>query len=159
MRYLEGEEIREAWKYMEEAAKEARKSTCKSSQRGSVIVKNNEIIGRGYNKPTIGEYCDPCLRENIEGMKMVELCHAIHAEQMAILNTDRKYREDSTMYHVRVKNGRITTSKEPVCTVCSRMIKQSGIKEFVLYTERGFASYNAKEFNEKSFENALKTID
>ena len=159
MRYLEEEEIIEAWKYMREAVKEARKSTCKSSQRGVVIVKDGKIVGRGYNKVTIGEKCNPCLRENIEGMKMVELCHAIHAEQMAILNTDRKDREDSTMYHVRVKNGKITTSNEPVCTVCSRMIKESGIKEFVLYTEKGFVSYSAEEFNEKSFENILKTID
>ena len=129
MRFLEGEEIEKAWEYMEEAAEEAKKSTCKSSQRACVIVNNNgEIVGRGHNKPTMGEYCDPCLRENIEGMKTTELCYAIHAEQMAMLNTDKKDREDSTMYHVRVKNGKITTSKEPVCTVCSRMIKESGIK-------------------------------
>ncbi len=156
MRYIKGDEARETWKYIEEAAKEAEKSTCKSSHRGSVIVRDGKIVGRGYNKPTVKEYCDSCLRENIEGMQRVELCRAIHAEQMALLNCKKEDRMGSTLYHVRVKDGKITPSKEPVCTVCSRMIKEAEIRDVVLYEKDGLVSYDAKEFNEKSFENVLR---
>lgn len=157
MRILEGQETKEAWRYIEEAAKEAKKSTCKASQRGVVIIKNGEVIGRGYNKITLKKYCDPCIRENLNGSERVELCSAIHAEQIAILDALKRGEslEGSRMFHIRVKDNEITTSNKTSCTVCSRFILESGVSEFVLYTPKGFALYSAEELNEKSFEHFL----
>lgn len=158
MRFLEGEEKEEAMKFILEAAEEAKKSTCKKSHRGVVIVKNGEIIGRGRNNTTIEKYCNPCIRENIRDKGNVELCAAYHAEQDAIIDALEKGRKlnGSRMYHVKVKNGEIKTSGEPSCTVCSRLVVRSKIGEFVLLHDKGVAVYDSKEFNEKSFEYFFK---
>ncbi len=51
MRYvLDKNEIKEIERYMKLAAEEAKKSTCKKSQRGVVIVKNGEVIGKVWTR-------------------------------------------------------------------------------------------------------------
>ncbi len=145
-------EIEEIKKYMNLAAEEAKKSTCKKSQRGAIIVKDNQIIGRGYNKVTLEKLCNPCIRENIRDNSRVELCSAIHAEQMAIIDAvnNGKSLDGSKMYHIKVKNGKMKPSGKPSCTVCSRMLYEAGIK-FVLWHENGYAIYSPEELNELSF--------
>ena len=157
MRYLEDEEAKEAEKIIRIAAEEAKKSKCKISQRGAIIVKNNRIIGKGHNKVTLEKYCNPCIRENIEGSERVELCSAIHAEQMAILDALKQGEklEGSRMFHIKVKDGKIKTSNKTSCTVCSRLILEAGVSEFVLFRKEGFSLYNAEELNKKSFEHFL----
>lgn len=158
MRFLEGKEKEEAMKFILEAAEEAKKSTCKKSQRGVVIVKDGEIIGRGRNNTTIEKYCNPCIRQNIDNKVNVELCAAYHAEQDAMFNAleNGKDLRNSRMYHIKVKDGEIKTSGEPSCTVCSRLVVRSGIGEFVILHDEGVAVYGSKEFNEKSFEYFFK---
>ncbi len=158
MRHIEGKEAKEAEMYMKIAAEYARNSQCKKSKRGAIIVKDGEIIGEGYNKVTIEELCNPCIREGINDNSRAELCSAIHAEQMAIIDAinNEKALIGSRMYHIKVKNREMRTSGNPSCTVCSRMIYESGIKEFVLLHEGGYVVYDAKEFNELSFKYFLK---
>ena len=154
MRYLTEEESKQAEKFILEAVKEAEKSRCKKSKRGVVIVKDGDIIGRGHNKVTIEKFCNPCIRENIKDNSKVELCSALHAEQVAILDAFKhgKNLEGSRMFHIKVKNGDIMPSEDISCTVCSRIILEAGISEFVLFHKNGFGLYSAEEFNEKSFE-------
>lgn len=153
MRYLVADEVGEAERYMNIAVEYAKKSNCKKSQRGAIIVKDGEIIGTGYNKITIEKLCDPCIRENIKDNSRVELCSALHAEQAAILDALKKDKilEGSRMYHIKVKDGLMKTSEDVSCTVCSRIILESGISEFVLLHKSGFVVYNARELNELSF--------
>lgn len=159
MRYVTDEtEIGEIEHYMELAAEEAKKSTCKKSQRGAIIVKNNNILGRGHNKVMLERLCNPCIRESIKDNSRVELCSAIHAEQMAIIGAVNagKSLSGSRMYHIKVKNGELRKSGNPSCTICSREIYESGIAEFVLWHESGYAIYDSKEFNELSFKYFLE---
>jgi len=139
-------------------SKEAKKTTCKKSQRAAIIVKNGEILGKGYIKVTIEKHCDPCIRESIKDNSRVELCSATHAEQGAILDALKRGKniEGSRMYHLKLKNGEISPSEDVSCTVCSRLVLASGISEFVLLHKKGFGLYSTKEFNEKSFEYFLK---
>jgi len=154
MKYLTGVELEEAKKYMTIAAKYAKHSTCVKSKRGAVIVKNGVIIGGGYNDVTIESLCNPCIREEIKDDSRVELCSAVHAEHVAIIDALKKgnYLDGSTMYHVKVKDGEIRPCGPPSCTICSREILKSGISEFVIWHKEGYAVYNAKEFNEISFQ-------
>lgn len=159
MRYATAEnEIKEIEYFMNLAAEEAKKSTCKKSQRGTIIVKDGEVIGRGYNKPTLEGLCDPCIREGIMDNTRAELCSAIHAEQMAILDAvnSKKPLAGSRMYHIKIKDGKMGPSGKPSCTVCSRIIYESGVAEFVLWHEEGYAIYDSKELNELSFKYFLK---
>ena len=158
MRYLTKEESKQAQEHILVAVEEANKSTCKKSQRGAVIVKNGEIIGRGYNKVTIEEFCDPCIREHITDNSRVELCSASHAEQLAIIDALKKGKdlEGSRMYHIKVKDGKIRPSEDVSCTVCSRLVLEVGISDFVLLQKKGLALYSAEEFNRKSFDYFVK---
>lgn len=153
MRYLTNSEAKNAEKFMKIAAGEATRSTCKKSQRGAIIVKDNKIIGKGYNKVTLQPLCEPCIREKIEDNSRVELCSAIHAEQLAILDAIKNNFSlaNSTMYQIKLKNGEMRQSGKPSCTVCSRIIQESGIKEFVLLHTSGYVAYTSEELNELSF--------
>ena len=158
MRFIKGkEELKEAEYYMGLAAKEAKKSTCKKSQRGAILVKGNKIIGKGHNKVTLKKVCNPCIREEIHDNSKVELCSAIHAEQMAIIDAANKGKtlKGTIMYHVKVKNGKIVPVGDLSCTVCSRIMSEAGIK-FVLLQKNGYVLYEAKELNKLSFDYFLK---
>lgn len=141
------------------AADEARKSTCKKSQRGAVIVKDSVVIGKGYNEPQDEKYCNPCIREGIKNNSQIELCSAVHAEWMAILDVDdRKLLENATIYHIKLKYGKIAPSSEPSCTVCSRIILKSKMKEFIMLTNKGFIAYTPQELNDLSYKYFLDRI-
>jgi len=157
MRYARQDEIPEIEFYMKLCAEEAINSKCKKSQRGVMIVKDDEAIGKGYNEPTIPELC--CLRDNIKDNSRVELCTGLHAEENAILNALKTgiSLAGARMYHERVKDGKVTTVGDiPSCTVCSRLVLKSGISEFVLRHKRGYAIFGAEEFNRMSFDYFLK---
>jgi dCMP deaminase len=154
---LSKKELEETKEYLKEAVKEARKSRCVKSQRGAVLVKNGRIIGRGHNKTTLPDLCNPCIREKISDNSRVELCAAIHAEQMAIIDAalNGKSIRGATLYHIKLKKGKPVPSGEPSCTVCSRLICAAGIK-FVLWHENGYVIYEPREINELSFKYFLK---
>ena len=60
------------------------------------------------------------------------------------------------MYHIKVRGGEIRPSEDVSCTVCSRLVLEVGIGEFVLLHKKGLALYSAEEFNRKSFEYFVK---
>ncbi len=158
MKYITDEkEIEKIKKYMNFAVDEAKNSTCKKSQRGAIITKGRKIIGRGYNKVTIESLCNPCIREEINNNSRVELCSAIHAEQMAIIDAVKNGEslDGSRMYHIKVKNGEMRPSDDLSCTVCSRMLYEAGI-EFVLWHRDGYAIYSPGELNRLSFKYFLE---
>jgi dCMP deaminase len=154
MRYLVGDEIEEAQKCIQFAANIAKKSKCRKSRRGAVVVKDGKIIGSGYNNAPLDEVCKSCLREGIHDNSRVELCYGVHAEQNAIVDALKRGHslEDSRLYHIKVKNNEIKSSDDISCTVCSKLILNSGISEVVLLHTDGFGLYSSREFNEKSFE-------
>lgn len=149
---LSEKELEETKEYLKEAVKEAKKSRCVKSQRGAVLVKNGRIIGRGHNKITVPGLCNPCIRERICDNSHVELCAAIHAEQMAIIDAALKGKSilGATLYHIKLKKGKPVPSGAPSCTVCSRPIYVAGLK-FVLWHKEGYVIYEPYEINELSF--------
>jgi len=75
--------------YIDEAIKEAKKS-CMVKKHGCIIIKNNKIIGKGYN-------------EYIKGMNNI---YSIHAEKKAILNAKKNNDiKNSVLYVVRINNN------------------------------------------------------
>jgi len=156
MRYItDPNEIELTKHYLELAAIEATYSKCKKSQRGVIIIKNDIMIGKGHNKPTLENLC--CMREEITDNGRVELCTAIHAEQMAMIDAANHgfILNGGRMYHIKTKKGQMVPSGEPSCTVCSRLIYEAGL-EFVLWHKEGYAIYDPKELNELSYRYFLK---
>ena len=103
-------------------------SSCIRRQVGAVIVKDKRILTTGYNGAPSGvESCKErgeCLRNklNIKSGTMQEICYAIHAEQNALLQAAKM--------GVSVDGATIYITHQP-CSLCARMIANSGIKRIV----------------------------
>lgn len=135
----EGKRIsKENW-YMEIARIVSLRSTCLRAHAGSIVVKNDAIISTGYSGAPRGEpnCCDlgMCERDKlgIEPGKNYEICRSIHAEANAIINAARNgisvLDADIYIYFERLDRQKIRHG-EP-CQMCSRIIKNSGIKKVI----------------------------
>lgn len=86
MKLLNQQEQKNVLSFISQAIEIAKLSPCFRSKCGSIIVKNNEIIGQGYNSPPLDEKLDHCLKDDLpKGFKSDKTC-CIHAEQRAIMN-------------------------------------------------------------------------
>ena len=105
-------------------------SSCYQENRqvGAVIVRDKRIITPGYNGAPSGvKSCKEkgeCLRKklNIASGTRLESCYAVHAEQNAIAQA-AKLGES-------VDGATIYVTHQP-CTICTKMIINSGIKKVV----------------------------
>lgn len=157
MKFISRKEENNIKIYFDEAIKEALKSTCLKSKCGSVIIKDRKIIGKGFNSPPKNlESQRKCLQNKKKiDEKVTDKTCCIHAEQRAIidaLKNNSKKIDNSVIYFIRIdKNGNKTFSGKPYCTICSKMALDVGIKEFVLWHEKGICIYNTEEYNLLSF--------
>jgi len=150
--------------YIEMCLELADNSTCGKKKYGSVIVKNGEIIGKGYNHPireVEEELCHPCIREKINSGTRLEACAAVHAEQAAIIDSykNKKDPEGAALY-VAGKNAdgetMVLDEKGFYCSFCSRIMAEAGIKEVGVLTKKGVEYLNRDEYLHSSFEFALE---
>ena len=155
---------KETEQFMNEALEEAKKSTCSRKKCGSVIVKNNEVIGRGFNSPPNNLESQRRCKLNKEDYhkKVTDKTCCVHAEQRAIIDALAKNSEkikDSILYFIRLdEEGKKAFSKEPYCTICSKMALDVGIKYFVLWHKEGICFYDTEEYNKASYEYKNKVI-
>lgn len=133
----------------------AKKSTCKRSKCGSVIIANNEIIGQGYNSMPCDAVGD-CFKDNLSpNFKSDKTC-CVHAEQRAIMdalkNKNHSMIHGSSLLFIRLdENGNPKHSGNPYCSICSKMALDVGIGKFVLWHKEGWTAYNTNEYNEFTF--------
>lgn len=129
--------------YLHLAEAASMRSTCLRRRYGAVIINNDEVVSTGYNGSARGEEnCidkDYCEREalNIPKGERYELCVAVHGEQNAIISASRDKMIGGTMYIVgkEVSTGEYADGKP--CLICSRMIKNAGLKEVVIRQKDG----------------------
>jgi deoxycytidylate deaminase len=146
--------------FMNKAAEEARLALCLKAKCGTVIVKNDEIIGMGYNAPARDDIAKRiCLEEHPLDKKFNkhdQTC-CVHAEWRAIMDafkTNSEKIKGSQLYFTRVDDmGNIKKSGKPYCTVCSRLALDSGISEFILWHNEGICVYKTDEYNILSYKN------
>lgn len=147
----------EAIQWMNEAGKIAESAMCLKAKCGTVIVKDGEIIGEGYNAPPLDkEENRMCDKEFGAGKPKYDKTCCMHAEWRAIMDALRKSPEKlfgSKLYFTRVnEKGEIKRSGKPICTVCSRLALDAGIEKFVLWHEEGIREYPTNEYNRLSYE-------
>ena len=154
---LLGIEEQEAIKFMNKCVELAKKSMCDRRHCGSCIVKDNEIIGEGFNSPPKDlENQRRCqIKKSEYDLKLTDKTCCIHAEQRAIINalkTNPSKIEGSRLYFMKInKENKSTKSGKPYCTICSKMALDVGIREFVLWHEEGIYVYNTEEYNNLSY--------
>ena len=157
MEILTGHRETEAALWMEKAAAIAADAKCRRAKCGAVIVRDDVLLGGGYNAPplddTVCNFCDHTLTPN-KGKYDATCC--IHAEWRAIIAALKKHPADiigSTLHFTRVDDGgSVIRSGEPYCTVCSRLALDVGIATFVLWHDRGITAYPTDEYNTLSYQ-------
>lgn len=153
MKYLTGIDEEKAIHWMNEAARVAEKSLCLRAKCGTVIVKDGEIIGEGYNAPPLDDVSHRiCLDEDKSyGKPNYDRTCCMHAEWRAILDAMKRNPDKisgSQLYFTRVNDvGETKRSGQPYCTVCSRFALDAGIADFVLWHENGICMYPTDEYN------------
>ncbi len=106
----------------------SRRSTCMRHNIGAAVVSDKTIVSTGFNgAPRELPHCSEigCLRDKLKipsGTRH-EICRGVHAEQNAIIRGDPLRMVGATMY----------VNAKP-CTICAKMIINSGIKR-VVYIE------------------------
>lgn len=143
--------------YFQAAADEAKQAKCLGSHCGAVIVKDDVIIGRGYNGPPLDlESSRTCSTEKDHSKrpKYDKTC-CVHAEWRAILEACKQHGEKvkgSTLYFMRIDDsGDFTDAGDPYCTVCSRLALEAGLAEFALWNNGQSKIYSTDEYNALSY--------
>lgn len=164
MRRVEGEAFQAIRPYFEKAANVAREATCLRAKCGSIIVKNEVIIGEGFNSPAGNDedqrLCEAAMDTAIKPKYDKTCC--IHAEWRAVLeacktNVDKL--AGSVLYFMRINNdGEFTDAGDPFCTVCSRLTLEAGVGEFALYNNGGADIYALDEYNQKSYASYIQSV-
>ncbi|NOQ55934.1 MAG: hypothetical protein GQ477_03970 [Nanohaloarchaea archaeon] len=157
MEYLTGTEKTKASEYLAKATEIARQATCARSKCGSIIVKDNEIIGSGFNSPP--QELDSQYRcsnsKDTYHKKVTDKTCCIHAEQRAMMDALRNNPNKlpgARLYFIRLdENGEPSFAGKPYCTICSKMALDVGIKEFTLYHKEGICVYTTEEYNDLSY--------
>ena len=163
MKYLKGNEERCAAKSFKKAAEIALNSCCLRSKCGCIIVNHGKIIGLGWNSPPGNKRIKKCFKEDLPKDFISDKTCCIHAEDRAIrdaLTKNPKELRGSRLYFIRLgKDNQITKAGKPYCTWCSKTALDVGIREFVLWHEKGICVYDTKEYNRLSFQYRTKSED
>jgi pyrimidine deaminase RibD-like protein len=146
--------------YIDEAKELAHQATCQRAKCGAVIVKAGEIIGRGFNSPPGNDEkerrCE--IKKNEYDIKVTDKTCCMHAEQRAVMDALHHHPdqlEGSKLYFARyypdgeqrVMGGKI----QLYCTVCTKMMYDVGVAEFVLPHQNGICVYPKDEYLDQSF--------
>ena len=130
----EVEQKKKKWdkRFMDLAKTVASWSTCHRRHVGAVIVKDKRVITTGYNGAPAGvETCIDrgyCLRNKMQipSGTRAEICYAVHSEQNAIVQASK--------LGIPVDGATMYVTHQP-CTICTKLIINSGIKRIVYGSE------------------------
>jgi dCMP deaminase len=119
----------------------AARSTCLRRKFGAVIVKGNTIVGTGYNgtaKGVVNCYEVGCIKDELElpQDRAYDLCPGVHAEENAIINSNRADRIGSKLFLAGF-DAKGNYTKAVPCQRCRRKIINSEIDEVVVLDDNG----------------------
>ncbi|HSX33248.1 MAG TPA: deaminase [Candidatus Saccharimonadales bacterium] len=158
MKRVIGHELAQARPFFEQAAEVASRATCRRAKCGAVIVKDNLVIGSGYNAPPLNDEtrrtCDATW--DYTKKPKYDLTCCVHAEWRAVIDACKRHPDKlggSVLYFMRVdENGGFTDAGEPYCTTCSRFTMEAGVGEFALWNTNGADIYTLPEYDRLSYD-------
>lgn len=119
----------------------AARSTCLRRKFGAVVVKGNSIVGTGYNgtaKGVVNCFEVGCIKNemNLPQDRAYDLCPSVHAEENAIINSNRTDRIGAKIYIAGFDAEDNYTRAVP-CQRCKRKIINSELEEVVILDSDG----------------------
>lgn len=126
--------------FMDKALLEEEKSDCVRRKVGCVIVRDNEILIKGYNRAIGGiKPCSEvgCIRNkyHIKAGEKREICRYICAEQIAVSEAAKK--------GISLDNSEIYVTYFP-CSLCAKILVNAGVKKIIYL--RDYPDDIAKDF-------------
>ena len=122
--------------FLDIALSVAARSTCTRRKFGAVIVNESTIVGTGYNgtaRGVVNCYEVGCIKDEMESPQgsAYDYCPAVHAEENAIINSNRSDRIGAILYIAGIdRNGKPTIAVP--CQRCRRKIINSQIKGVII---------------------------
>lgn len=134
---------------------QARLSPDLKTKHGAVLTlwEHDLVTGVGYNHPVGTLTCETCPRQmdrSIQSGQRLELCHAVHAEQAAILNaatlgnvprclpvSPGDYKSTIWDLGVDAASNNVIQLPEPMfsCTFCVRIMAEFGVTHVCVYVQ------------------------
>ncbi len=160
MEYLTGQKEKEAMGWIDKAVDIAKEATCERAKCGAVIIKAGKIIGKGFNSPPGNDEAERrChIKKSTYDQKVTDKTCCVHAEQRAIMNAlynDPKKIKGARLYFARFypsgERRLMGGATKMYCTICTKMMFDVGIIEFVLAHQDGICVYTTSEANQASF--------
>jgi deoxycytidylate deaminase len=159
MVFVSHENLERRFQFFSEAQEEAKKSTCLRRKCGSVLVKNEKVIGRGFNSPpgNLENQRRCSFDKNSLHEKVTDKICCVHAEQRAIVDALENFGKgeisESVLYFTSVdQDGNRLKSGKPYCTLCSKLALDVGVSEWMLEHEEGITNYNSQNYHILSLE-------
>lgn len=124
--------------YLDVARSISYRAKCKRGHFGAVMVKDDIILGTGFNGPARGvPHCTVCARRAHRPSEGYDLCIAVHAEENAVINSGGRHRcIGATLYidsHNRSPSEKYNSQSFILsCDRCSRIMLNAGV-EYVVY--------------------------
>jgi dCMP deaminase len=142
----------------------AARSTCLRRKFGAVVVKGNTIVGTGYNgtaKGVVNCYEAGCIKNEM-GLpqdRAYNLCPAVHAEENAIINSNRADRIGARLY-IAGFDAEGNHTKSVPCQRCKRKIINSEIEEVIILNSTGESiRYSVKDWIREDTDWYLRELD
>jgi dCMP deaminase len=142
----------------------AARSTCLRRKFGAVVVQRNTIVGTGYNgnaKGVINCYEVGCIKNlmKLPSGQAYDFCPGVHAEENAIINSNRADRIGSKLYLAGLDANDNYTFAIP-CQRCKRKIINSEIEEVIILDDKGKStSFNVSDWIQEDSEWYLKKME
>ena len=141
----------------------AARSTCLRRRFGAVIVNGNTVVGTGYNgtaKGVVNCSLVGCIKNEMKlpSNQAYDYCPAVHAEENAIINSNRADRIGAKLYLAGTDAEGNYTKAVP-CQRCKRKIINSEIEEVIILNEAGEpVRYNVVDWVQEDTDWYLKTL-
>ena len=150
--------------FLEIALAVAARSTCLRRKFGAVIVNGNTIVGTGYNgtaKGVVNCYEVGCVKDEMDlpQDRAYDYCPAVHAEENAIINSNRADRIGAVLYLAGL-DAYGNYIKAVPCQRCRRKIINSEIEEVVILDSNGEpVSYNVEDWIQEDSEWYIEQLE
>lgn len=152
MQTISGPKLDQVKPYFKVAVRFARQGKCEYSKNAAIIIKQDIMLGNGFNGPVSAKET----HRSDESFAIGSAPHTdqsccVHAVWRAILDAAKRHGDKivgARLYYAEVDEaGNRLDAGQPACSVCSRLLVESGIGEIAIWNNATVEIYSAAEYD------------